>query len=210
MQPTDRPSPSDDELDMMLAGGRLGGPAKDRIFDAVAGQVIPRKPLLGLRGLLAAGLAMSGAAAALLLVINTRDRGFTAKGGAGPGGPTLEISCAGGTLAACPLGARLMFALTGAAGGYLAAWADPAGGGERIWYFSRDGQSPALTATPGTQVAAKGILLGPEHRPGDYLVHLLVTSQPLSRAQLAAGAPAIARRDFPLRVVAPSGLVDPF
>jgi hypothetical protein len=203
MPPIDRaPPPSNDELDMMLAGGRLGGPAKDRIFEAVAGQVAPRKRPFNLRALLAAGLVVSGAAAALVLLPRPREDGFHTKG-AGGDAPTLELSCAGGTMAACPVGARLLFAVEGADRGFLAAWADPAGGGERIWYFSRDGQAPVLTRAAGTQVAPKAILLGSEHRPGDYVVHVLVTSEALSRTQLGDDTPAIARRDFPLRVVSP-------
>jgi hypothetical protein len=204
------PSPSDDELDMMLAGGQLGGPAKDRIFEAVTGQVLPRRPFFSLRSVLSAGLLVAGAAAALLLMPRTRDDGFTAKGGPGAGGPSVEISCAGGTLNACPIGSRLLFAVEGAGTGYLAAYADPAHGGQRIWYFSRDGQSPALSSEPGTQVAPRAILVGSEHTPGDYLVQVLVTSEPLSRAQLAQAPATIARRQFSLRVVPPARLVDPF
>jgi hypothetical protein len=112
-------------------------------------------------------------------------------------------------LSACPVGSRLLFAVEGAGTGYLAAYADPARGGERIWYFSRDSQSPALAPVAGTQVAPKAILLGTEHPPGDYLVQVLVTSEPLSRAQLARSPATIARRQFSLRVVPPARLVDP-
>jgi hypothetical protein len=195
------PPPSDDELDMMLAAGRLGGPARDRIFEAVAREVHPRRRRLGLRTLLSVGLVLGGVTAALVLIPRTGDGGFSAKGGVGAGGASLEISCAGGALNACPVGARLLFAVQGAEGGYLAAWADPTQGGERIWYFSRDSQSPALTPVPGTQVATKAILLGPEHAPGDYVVHVLVTGEPLSRAQLATGTGAVRQRQFALRVV---------
>jgi hypothetical protein len=203
------PSPSDDELDMMLAGGQLGGPAKDRIFDAVTNQVLPRRPFFSLRGAMAAGLLIAGAATALVLMPRTRDDGFSAKGAPGTGGPSVEISCAGGTLSACPVGSRLLFAVEGAGTGYLAAYADPARGGERIWYFSRDSQSPALAPVAGTQVAPKAILLGAEHTPGDYLVQVLVTAEPLSRAQLAQAPAPIARRQFSLRVVPPARPVDP-
>jgi hypothetical protein len=203
------PTPSDDELDMMLAEGRLGGAAKDRIFDAVASRVRPRRRFLNLRGLLAAGLMVSAAATALLLVPRAREAGFGVKGGGGAPGPTLEISCAGGTLAACPIGSRLVFGVEGAESGYLAAYADPTAGGERIWYFSRDSQSPALAPVAGTQVAKKAILLGAEHAPGRYRVHVLVTAQPLSRAELSQGPSPIAEQQFDLEVVG-GGLVSPF
>ena len=201
------PSPTDDELDMMLAEGRLGGAAKERVFDAVVSRVQPRRRPFTLRAFLAAGLLAGGAAAALLLVPRTGND-FSAKGGAGAGAPALEISCAGGSLDACPVGSRLIFGVEGATSGYLAAYADPAGGGERIWYFSADGQSPALAPVAGTQVARKAILLGHEHVLGDYLVHVLVTARPLSRAELGQVPAVIAQRQFSLHVVG-GGLVAP-
>jgi hypothetical protein len=202
MEPTNR-APSDEDIDMMLAGGRLGGPAKERIMEVVAGHATSRRaPFFArTRNLLAVGLAVAAGAAALLLLVPRQDH-FGPKGVAGAEVPRLEISCAGGTLAACPVGSRLLFVAEGADRGYLAAWADPVGGGERIWYFSRDSQSPALAPVAGTQVAPKAILLGPEHVPGDYTVHVLVTAEPLSRAEQGRSA-AIAAREFTLTVVAP-------
>jgi hypothetical protein len=196
-------APSDDDADMMLAAGRLGGPAKDRIFEAVMDQVEPRRGwLASVRAKLAAGMLVAvTATAALLIVPRLRPDELTAKGPAGGQGPSLDLSCTGGALTACPAGARLLFVVEGAPDGYLAAWAEPVSGGERIWYFSRESQSPALAPVAGTQVAPKAIQLGPEHAPGEYLVHVLVTRTPLSREELRQISDPLAQRRFSLRVV---------
>lgn len=204
MEPTNR-APSDDDLDMMLAGGRLGGPAKERIGDVLGDRVTPQRApfFTRARNLLMAGMVLAAGAAALVVLLpRTGVDGFGAKG-TGAEGPALEISCVGGSLAACPVGARLLFAVEGADSGFLAAWADPVAGGERVWYFSRDSQSPALAPIAGTQISPKAILLGPEHAPGEYRVHVLVTGEPLSRAELGQRFQAIAAREFSLRVIAP-------
>jgi hypothetical protein len=124
-------------------------------------------------------------------------------------GPAAELGleCAGGSLGACPQGAKLVFAAhAGAVGGYLGAWAEPAGGGERVWYFSAEGESPRLEADGGrTQTLARGVRVGPEHAPGAYVVHVVLSEVPLSRAALtSAAAPGVrARASFPLGIVAP-------
>jgi hypothetical protein len=200
------PVPTDDDLDMMLGAGRLGGPAKDRIFDAVARQTQPRRSRWFSTGVfLAAGF---GAAAVAFVVVARRPvdtlAGDTfASKGAGAPSSSLEISCAGGALTGCRLGSRVLFSVAGAESGYLAAFAERAAGGPRIWYFSGDGESPRIGPNPGTQVVTRAILLGPEHEPGDYTVHVLLTPRPLSRAQLAQSPEVIAQRQFGLRIVVP-------
>jgi hypothetical protein len=208
--------PSDDEIDMLLGEGRVTAPAQERIFDralrdAGVGAAPPRRR--GFRFSFAAGLSLALGAAAVMIVprlAHRQDAGFRAKGAASLGaGPELDVSCiadgAAAALAACPAGARLVFSVSGnTAGGYLAAYAEPRAGGERIWYFSAEGQSPPLPTATGTVALGQAIRLGPEHAPGDYRISLYVTRVPLPRAALLAGSrpdAVLASREVALRVV---------
>jgi hypothetical protein len=208
-RPTSR-SHADAELDVMLAAGRLGGPTNDRIFDAVMERVggEPRRRL-GWRSIVLGAAMLTAAAATLLLVPRLRggpqELDFAAKGAGSPLGSLLQISCAGAALTACPVGSRLLFVAEGPTAGYLAAYAQPRAGSERIWYFSADGVAPAVAHSPGTQVASKAIQIGSEHAPGDYDVHLLLTRVPLSRAAILQGVRSddlLGEARVPLHVVA--------
>jgi hypothetical protein len=101
----------------------------------------------------------------------------------------------------------LLFAVRGEqARGFLGAYARPAGGGETIWYFSAEGESPAVAAQgPELQALSRGIRLGPEHQPGRYqVVVVLAESAPGKQALQAAGGPGeLTRRTFDLTVVSP-------
>jgi hypothetical protein len=210
---TDR---SNDELDYLLAEGQLAGPVKDRILEKVLNEhgVAPGVvPLVRRRRLWmgAGGLVVAAAAAVVLVALPRGQIGegtFTAKGAASEGASTslVDVQCLRATLDACPSGATLVFGAAGAAGGFLAAYSEPASGGERIWYFSKDGESPALAPGDRTQPFLKAIRLGPEHAPGEFRIHLFVTRAPHTRAELLAGLAAndlLAKRTISLRVVNP-------
>ncbi len=69
--------------------------------------------------------------------------------------------------------------------GYVSAWAEPAGGGERIWYFSADTSSPLVDAvSTSPAVATRAVKLGPEHAAGAYVVEVRVTAKPIARDEL--------------------------
>src|SRR5689334_9978896 len=74
---------SEDELDSLLAEGRLSGPARDRIFEA---SLPPQRP--GWRRVLVWALPLSTVAALLLFMLRPSE--FRARGG---GGPLLEVGC---------------------------------------------------------------------------------------------------------------------
>ena len=200
--------PSDDDLDVLLAGGRLSGPARDRIFDKVAAEVAREARPRAQRRVWTFAMVAAGAAAVLIVaprLLTTRaPDGFRAKGGPGAPGLQLDVACIGGTLAACPSGATLTFGAAGAAGsGFLSAYAEPLESShERIWYFSAEGESPLLTVGDGTEVARRAIRVGPEHAAGRYRVHVFLTPAPVSQAVLLAGGPpdAIARLTVDLQV----------
>ena len=62
---------------------------------------------------------------------------------------------------------------------YLTAFAVRADG-KRIWYLPAVKGSPLMVAaTSRAVVLSKGVRLGPEHFPGRYRVHVLLTDKPL-------------------------------
>jgi hypothetical protein len=206
---------SDDDLDALLAHGRLSGAVRDRIFDRVAGEAgAGRRPGIVWGGRWSLGLGALAAAAAIVLVAIPREHAppdaLRAKGEGVPA-VTLEVSCPGGTLAACPVGATLLFGAEGTGEGFLAAYAQPRPAGERVWYFSADGESPMLRPMGGLQAASRAVRLGAEHAPGPYVLHLFLSRSPLTREALLAGPPrgdVIVSREVSLTVVpagAPAG-----
>lgn len=220
---------ADDHIDHLLAEGRLAGPTKDRILNTVlerverssdAREAGDETRARGRWRFWTGGFVLlAGAAAAWLLI--PRSPGVDLDGGLRPKGPIatnptpkLDVVCSGAALGACPVGGTLVFGVSDGDGGFLAAYAEPGAGvgtGERIWYFSKEGESPRLAAGDGAHAATRAIRVGPEHAPGDYQLHLFLTRTPLGRAQLLAakaggagpGADVIARRDLALRVVKP-------
>jgi hypothetical protein len=198
---------ADQELQRLLARGRLGGPGRERVLERIL-QGIARPVARRWRIWIATlALAASGTTALVLMRRTPAGDEFTAKEGAKGKTGVLDLACLGGSSAACAEGSTLVFSATGASRpGYLAAYAEPAGGGERIWYFSADGESPAIpVSTSGTHPAPRGVRLGPEHAAGHYLVHVFLTTTPLTRSALLAARSAaiLAQPTFPLTVVAP-------
>jgi hypothetical protein len=104
---------------------------------------------------------------------------------AGPSGAHVELTCSKGALRACPRGSRLLFTVSGSSRpAYLAVYAEPVAGGERIWYFSSEQGAPAVAGggEPGSPID-RAIAIGPEHAVGSYAVHILLGTTPLSRAE---------------------------
>jgi len=211
---------SDDEIDALLSEGRFPGPTKDRVFEGALrdagvgdGRAPRARPSWRSRLAITAGLSLAAGVAALVLVprASRQDDPFRAKGTGAAF--EMDVACVGkhaASLAACPQGATLVFSIApgGSGPGYLAGYADPTGGGERIWYFSADGETPAIpTASAGaTAPFSRAIRIGPEHAPGAYRVSLFMTRAPVGKAALAPGAgPAdvIATHEVTLQVVPP-------
>jgi hypothetical protein len=199
--------PSDRHIDALLARGGLSGPEADRVLEAVLARRARRS---WLRPWLAVGTGLGLAAAAVVLVIapfRAGPAGFAPRG-AGVEGAVVEVACLGHSVAACPRGTTLLFAVRGGSpGGYLAAWADPVRpGGERVWYFSADQETPLLQAsTTSTQALSRGVRIGPEHAAGDYRLHVLLSDRPLSRGELAGTPPGVrARAELTLTITEPA------
>ena len=174
---------TNDELDELLARGRLSGNQYDSIEERVLERTRPERSK---RWWFA--LAPATAAASLLgvwLVARAgSDDGFTEKGGGEPARAAIDVGCEGPRPHVCRLGETLMFSVGASERpGYLAAYAErvdvPA---PRIWYFpARSGGQPRVEPAAATRVLGEGIRLGAPHVPGRYRVHAWISETPTAR-----------------------------
>ena len=182
---------TDAELDSLLERGGLGATGRDAILSRVLAGVAAERPTRSRWRWSLAACGMAAAAATLLVLVPRLSPNpaspFRAKGNVARPSATARsanLECLGGTLQACPTGSLVAVSTIGVSG-YVSAWAEPTGGGERIWYFSAEGASPfvdpALLAPAAKTLAAK---IGPEHHLGQYIVHVRVTERPMHREQL--------------------------
>jgi hypothetical protein len=201
-------NPSDGEIDRLLARGGLGGAGREQILEQLltGARETARRPQRWRLWLSATTLALS-AAAALVLVVSpgAHEPEFRAKGPA-TGTPVLDVGCPPASLGACRPGSTLVFSVLGAVvPGHLQAWADRTDGDGRIWYLSAETETAALVPGPGTQPVRSGVRIGDEHIGGRYLVHVVLSTAPLTRGVLLAGTGdgVLAHATFPMTVVAP-------
>ncbi len=183
------------QLDRLLADGELSGPEADAIFDRVYASVAaaePRRLPSGSWSWMRAvvwGSGAIGACIAILFMLPSSTPGsnqLTARG-LETHAPALEVRCDGGTLTSCPSSSKLVFIVSGEhTSGFLSAYAEPLdAGGERVWYFSREAESPRLVGvSDGTRVFDRAVKLGGSHRPGRYRIYAFVAPQPLSHGEM--------------------------
>jgi hypothetical protein len=179
-------------LDRLLARGALSGREREDVLARVLERTARPAARARVRPLIfgVAGLAVCAAAAvAVAAAWPRRDTGAFASRGAQDQGIHVEIACSGARLSACPVGSHLVFSASGAAPGYLAAWAEPVAGGERIWYFSAERDAPSILPTATAAPLDRAVEIGPEHAIGKYFVHIVVGAHPLSREQALRGDP---------------------
>jgi hypothetical protein len=192
-----------DSIDRMLARGALSAPERERIFaKAYRGATFrPGRYLL---------TAVPVAAAAFGLIVALRPIApdastFSAKGTGST--PRVDVECYPGTLAACPIGATLIFRPTGASGRavFLHAYAEPAQeGGERVWYWPAREGAPIRVEGASSEPLSQAVRIGSEHAPGAYRVHLVWADAPLTREQLLRDTGSVLGTDtVSLTVVAP-------
>jgi len=173
-----------DELDHLLARGRLGAPRRERIFQELYRQVRGRPFLRSKLVVLAGPLALAASLFLLLRPHGAAPGGYASKG---TEGSQVEVSCSAGELSHCPRGSKLMFHLDGLpASGFFHAFAEPQEkGAERVWYFPTNVSPPPRVDPLGEgQTMDRGILVGTEHAQGRYRVHVVIASRPLSREEL--------------------------
>jgi hypothetical protein len=201
-----------EELDSLLGRGSVGATRRDAILQTVLARVKAEGPARTRWRWTLAGLGTAAAAAAALFLLMPRFTQptfspFRAKGTlAKPSAtPSAEIECLGATLDACPTGSLLVVRVAGVRG-YVSAWAEPAEGGERIWYFSAETFSPLVDAVATTPaVATRAVKIGLEHAAEAYVVEVRVTDRPMRRDDLVGlpGNAALAKGRALLTVASP-------
>jgi len=185
------PPRTNEELDSLLGRGGIGAARRDAILQTVLARVKAESPARtrwrwSLAGF---GTAAVAATAVFLLVpwfSPPASSPFRAKGTAAKASatPSAEIECLGAALDACPTGSLLVVRVAGVHG-FVSAWAEPAQGGERIWYFSAETFSPLVDAVTTTPAATtRAIKIGPEHAAGAYVVKVRVTERAMGRDDL--------------------------
>jgi hypothetical protein len=185
----------DNELDRLLARGRLSGPDRDRILDRVL-QNVGTEPARRPRGWLVA-IASAAAAAIVAVVVwvalqpGDRDEGFRTKGGGA--GVAVEIGCRHGEdirRDRCARGDRLLVQVDGLGQeAYLAAWADGPDG-RRVWYFPEDdGVMPRVVPGGGPVLVDRSVGIGDEHAPGNYQITVLILAEKAGREELLDAEP---------------------
>lgn len=194
----------------MLGRGSMGAARRDAILQTVLARVRAEAPSRRSWRWAFAGFGAAATATAVLLFVGPRFASpalspFRAKGTANSSAPSAEIDCLGATLAACPTGSLLVVRVAGVRG-YVSAWAEPVGGGERIWYFSAESRSPLVE--PAAMVSAatsRAVKIGPEHAAATYLVQVRVTERPMGRDDLLRlpESAALASRQDRLTVTLP-------
>ncbi len=205
-KPTER-----DEVEAVLADGRLGGPARERILSRVLDAVEPprvrrqalmKRVLLGLIPLTAACLIVP------FVVIGSRHRadsaGFDAalraKGPSAAAQPTIDPLC-DGELGVCHPGQRLFFRVGAApVRRWLVAYLETANGTSamgRIWMFpEKDQGAPEIPIADAPSILRHAVELGPDIRPDRYQLTMVLFDHPVRRDEAndpAAGGIRIVR-----------------
>jgi len=182
----------DSELDALLARGALSGPTRERVLEGVLDRVSRSQRNRSAR--VAAAILLPAAAAIAVWFGGVRSltkpgassSAFEARGAAAQT-VRVDAACSGGPMLACPRGSHVVFhGWPDTRPSYLAAFADPVRDGERVWYFSFESESPRL----GPGAVDRAVLIGPEHAVGRYVIHVVVSTRPLSRAEAVASSDA--------------------
>jgi len=190
----DSQSDRNDKLDALLAEGRMSGPRRDAVLAGALSKSQPPRRRWAWLGF--GSFSLVAAAAAVFLLMPSS--GFRARG---QGGAVLEVGCVGlNGDPGCIPGSTLLFRVSGATeGGFVTAWAEPTGPGERVWYFpTTTTPSPEVQKQAELQTLRQGVVIGAEQPRGTYLVHVLLTSKPLTHDQALE---AMAKSPKPLGMV---------
>jgi len=215
---------TDDEIDHLLGGGRLGGAQRERIFEAAvtaADRPGPRGSIVAntrVRALAAIALA---AAAVVLMVrrhrtfddtrLGDRDEpAFRDKGAAQrspTAAPTIDIDaeCLHAPSGSCPRGAVIVFSVEGAPdGAFMTSVLDPmdrpttAG---PVW-LSRNQPVTKVGAASAPGMLTYGARVPSDQAAGAYRIDVLITRRPLVREEMARPVPPdlLARAHFDVSV----------
>lgn len=191
-----------DPTDRLLARGALSAPERERILANVyrSAALRPRRYLLALLS-----LAPVGALLLFVHITGHQRSEFYAKGAGTT--PVVDVECMPGSLAACPVGATLIFHSTGTSRGslFLHAYAESVDRKTpRVWYWPGTAKGPVTLTGGASEPLRYAIRLGSEHIPGSYLIHLLWADLPLTRDQILGDTSLVRGTDIVrLNVVTP-------
>jgi hypothetical protein len=194
-----------DRLDQLLSRGRLGGPTAERVLDGALRQagIVPPPWYRRRAVLFGSPVLVCAAAAAFVLIGRPAPDTMRSKGGSPGDSAVVSVECGGRAPGTCGREDLILFRVEAVARqGFLAAYAEPAIGGERIWFFPQaDGSAPVVAAGTGPQVLREAVAAR-SMSPGHYQVHIVITGRPVSKQEILAGAGAdvIAVRTTPLEV----------
>jgi hypothetical protein len=166
-----------EDLDRLLARGRLPASARERILEAALPQNRRQPWWRRARAVWWGPVALGAAAAMAVLVPRIRGEtriGFRSKGLA-PAGAALSILCETGATDRCKSGQLLLFRVEGlSAPAYLTARARRIGAspGEIALLPRADGSPVLVSPQPTAQVLRSAVRLGGELLPGHYEVVL--------------------------------------
>jgi hypothetical protein len=206
---------SDAQLKRLLSRkDEPSAPELEEVFESVMAKVSApearsRIPIFGRRFLLAAVpmlLLLVGAPVAYSLLTRPSSR-FVSRG-SGEALSDFAATCLGDGPGECTLGHKMTFRLSSNAGwAFLAVVAQgPAG---TVWYFPGGdrGTSVEIRDVPPGGVMPQGVLVGPEHVPGEYEVFGVFSSSPLNRdavrsaidGELGRAGPLVVKRRLTVR-----------
>jgi hypothetical protein len=174
------------EIDRLLARGGLSGAARETILEQVL-ESTPRRRATIQRWWYVAAIACGMLAVTPVLIRNTSDDGWRRKG-QGAALP-VQLECIGASLEACPVGSQLWFRISDvAAERRFVAFATDASKA-RIWYFpARSPLRSSADRDARSGWSKRAVVIGPEHRPGRFQVHVLDVTDSSSE-EVAAAAP---------------------
>jgi len=193
-----------ERLDQLLSRGHLAGPAAERILEGALrdAEIVPQ-PWYRRRIVLWGSPVLCAAVAALVLVARPSPEGMRSKGGSASTGAIVSVECGGRAPGTCAADDLIMFRVEAVARpGFLGAYAEPAGGGERVWFFpSADGSAPAVAAGAEPQVLRQAVAAR-SLSPGRYQVHVVISDRPFGKSEIlaATGPDVIAVGTTPLEV----------
>jgi hypothetical protein len=196
----------DGRLDELLAGGTLGGPRYDEIFEKVLERSgVPARTSAWRRlrkWFVLPSAVLVPAVAVWLIWVRPSDVPPTPKGVSDPSA-AFHIGCGASGGSVCRPGDTLMISVNAAVTwGHVGAYAERVGGSahERIWYFPTAlGSAPTVAPGNGTVVLPDGIRIGSEHVAGDYRLTIWIAERPIARHEVDA----MDARTLPARTTVP-------
>ncbi len=102
--------------------------------------------------------------------------------------PAISAVCKGGELAACPQDAKIVFRVNGLSGNFfLTAYTENVASGELAWIAPGADDDPTpVSVFAGDHRLARVVPMALLAK-GDYLIHALLTAEPLTRNDVLSG-----------------------